>query len=599
MRLKLYEDAIRSKSKKPKGDAKSIDPDDSDDDSRAEEASPTRAATAPVPSEDRPDMEATTMPADGSSPPARPRVATPKSDDSGSAKSVASALPMDESTPYAVKARTEMVHRVLEGLRDEAFGLARDIGIESLTARGGLRNFITQLRNVVFPRAAEEARELFRAGQRHGALARQGGESMLSYVSRRRRWWKLLKSSDSSIELCSRCVWNFFWNCPALADRSPWLSKRAPQTPRVLKHYSGVHLKEGRSFGPARNKSNPKGYGKGKARGFTRRAYVAEDETQVTYDDAYLQEDEDAEDYDDTSYPPLGTNPPSTMHTPTPLGRRMRSRATRISISMKMRPRPSIASRISIPEEAESGHVIQLQLAANAAFGRAKGRKGKWQLGVEPLVTGPGTLSVGKSQSKGRAHLAVAITADDAAADLDPEAVMQLLGTDSPDRPPRLAQRGHHIGDGPQSFEPNMAIRAYRTCGPRTQRNPTTAQPELEARSDPPRTDLLPTTAEPEFYRISDPFGTDNFLGSRDQELEADYNEAILLESLNSIRDPFPGDSSDDGAPGSYNVEELDEALERQAAEDAQRELDEAFGRARRNLNVLQPDSISGVGIGT
>ena len=324
MRLKLYEDAIRSKSKKPKGDAKSIDPDDSDDDSRAEEASPTRAATAPVPSEDRPDMEATTMPADGSSPPARPRVATPKSDDSGSAKSVASALPMDESTPYAVKARTEMVHRVLEGLRDEAFGLARDIGIESLTARGGLRNFITQLRNVVFPRAAEEARELFRAGQRHGALARQGGESMLSYVSRRRRWWKLLKSSDSSIELCSRCVWNFFWNCPALADRSPWLSKRAPQTPRVLKHYSGVHLKEGRSFGPARNKSNPKGYGKGKARGFTRRAYVAEDETQVTYDDAYLQEDEDAEDYDDTSYPPLGTNPPSTMHTPTPLGRRMR-----------------------------------------------------------------------------------------------------------------------------------------------------------------------------------------------------------------------------------------------------------------------------------
>ena len=42
-----------------------------------------------------------------------------------------------------------------------------------------------------------------------------------------------------------------------------------------------------------------------------------------------------------------------------------------------------------------------------------------------------------------------------------------------------------------------------------------------------------PTTAEPEFYRISDPLGTDNFLGSRDQELEADYREAILLESLN------------------------------------------------------------------
>ena len=66
------------------------------------------------------------------------------------------------------------------------------------------------------------------------------------------------------------------------------------------------------------------------------------------------------------------------------------------------------------------------------------------------------------------------------------------------------------------------------------------------------------------------------------------------MESFNSIRDPFPGDSSDDGAPGSYNVEELDEALERQAAEDAQRELDEAFERARHNLNEdVQPDSIT------
>ena len=43
MRLQLHEDAIRSTSKKAKSDAKSIDPDDSDD-SRAEEESPTRAA---------------------------------------------------------------------------------------------------------------------------------------------------------------------------------------------------------------------------------------------------------------------------------------------------------------------------------------------------------------------------------------------------------------------------------------------------------------------------------------------------------------------------------------------------------------------------
>ena len=286
MRLKLYEDAIRAKTRRPKGDTKSIDPEDSDGDSRAEEASPTRAATAPVPSEDRPDMEATPMPADGSSSPARPRVATPKSDDSGSVKSVASALPMDETTSYAVKARTEMVHRVLEGLRDEAFELARDIGIESLTEPGGLRAFITQMRNVVFPRAAEEARELFRAGQCHGVLARQGGESMLSYVSRRRRWWKLLKSLDSSIELSEPMRVELLLELSGLSRQESLVIKACTSNSKsfeaiaatLVEHYSGVHLKEGRSLGGgtfqdrrhnshgARSKSNPKGYGKGKPR---------------------------------------------------------------------------------------------------------------------------------------------------------------------------------------------------------------------------------------------------------------------------------------------------------------------------------------------
>ena len=99
------------------------------------------------------------------------------------------------------KLRTEMAHKVLEGLGNDAFELARDMGIEAITVPGGLRKFIEQLRSVVFPRAAEEARELFRVGQRPGTLARQPGETMLSYVSRRRRWWKLLRTLDSSIEL--------------------------------------------------------------------------------------------------------------------------------------------------------------------------------------------------------------------------------------------------------------------------------------------------------------------------------------------------------------------------------------------------------------
>ena len=45
-----------------------------------------------------------------------------------------------------------MVYRILEGLREEAFELARDIGIESLTAPGGLRAFMDKMRSFVFPK---------------------------------------------------------------------------------------------------------------------------------------------------------------------------------------------------------------------------------------------------------------------------------------------------------------------------------------------------------------------------------------------------------------------------------------------------------------
>ena len=109
--------------------------------------------------------------------------------------------PLDELTATATQARTEIVQKVLEGLRDEAFELARDIGVDVLTQPGGLRKFVEKLRDIVFPRASQEARELFKTGQKPGCLARQNQESMPSYVSRRRRWWKLLKTLDNSIAL--------------------------------------------------------------------------------------------------------------------------------------------------------------------------------------------------------------------------------------------------------------------------------------------------------------------------------------------------------------------------------------------------------------
>ncbi|OLQ02118.1 hypothetical protein AK812_SmicGene15069 [Symbiodinium microadriaticum] len=198
---------------------------------------------------------------------------------------------------------------------------------DELTAPGGLRDFISRMSNVMFPRAAEEARELFRAGQRQGALARQGGESMLSHVSRRRRWWKLLKSLDDSIELSEPMRVELVFELSGLNRQESLVIKACTSNAKsfeavsatLVEHYSGVHLK-----------------------------------AQFAYDDAYPQEDEEAEEYDeeeDPSYEDFELD---------------EDEALALNCLEELDP-----------EEAESGHAIQLQLAANAAFGKAKGRKGK------------------------------------------------------------------------------------------------------------------------------------------------------------------------------------------------------------------------------
>ena len=180
-----------------------------------------------------------------------------------------------------------MVQKVLEGLREEAFELARDIGVDVLTQPGGLRKFVEKLRDVVFPRASEEARELFKVGQKPGSLARQNGESMLSYVSRRRRWWKLLKTLDGSIELSEPMRVELLLELSALSRQEIIVIKACAKSfesvaATVVEQYSGVHLREGRSLGQPnlRNSGNlqtrsgrPSGY-RPKGKGKTYKAYT-------------------------------------------------------------------------------------------------------------------------------------------------------------------------------------------------------------------------------------------------------------------------------------------------------------------------------------
>ena len=72
----------------------------------------------------------------------------------------------EKKTGEELADRSSLVHRVLEGLRGDAFLFARDMGLDALATRGGLDELVERIRKMVFPRATEEARELFRSGQR-------------------------------------------------------------------------------------------------------------------------------------------------------------------------------------------------------------------------------------------------------------------------------------------------------------------------------------------------------------------------------------------------------------------------------------------------
>ena len=116
---------------------------------------------------------------------------------------------------------SECVSKILEGLRGDAFSIARDIGLNRLLRPDGIDHLIEQIRQQAFPLQSEEASELFRQGQLlSGPLAKQPGEPMLSYIARRKRWWSTLCELDPDIRLSEAMRANLLVELPALAAKS-------------------------------------------------------------------------------------------------------------------------------------------------------------------------------------------------------------------------------------------------------------------------------------------------------------------------------------------------------------------------------------------
>ena len=92
--------------------------------------------------------------------------------------------------------------RLVEGLRGQALRLAQQVNLSTLSSKDGAEALLKVFNETLKPRRAQEARELYAAGAREGgALSRQHGESMASYVSRRKAWWAALQGLDSELKI--------------------------------------------------------------------------------------------------------------------------------------------------------------------------------------------------------------------------------------------------------------------------------------------------------------------------------------------------------------------------------------------------------------
>ena len=90
--------------------------------------------------------------------------------------------------------------RLVDGLRGAALQVARNIPVDKLAGSEGPDLLIKQLNQSLKPRRAQECRELYSAGaQVHGILSRQSGESMSSFILRRKTWYRMLLDLDDSM----------------------------------------------------------------------------------------------------------------------------------------------------------------------------------------------------------------------------------------------------------------------------------------------------------------------------------------------------------------------------------------------------------------
>ena len=152
------------------------------------------------------------------------------------------------------------------------------------TEDAGYKKLMDGILRMIFPFARAEAKELFKVGSKSkGMMTRQPGESMSSFVSRRRRWWTKLRQMDDSIDLSSAVRGDLMLEAAGLSPTEQKLVLTSIGNSRdfdrlgeaLIEQHSNIHLGERRNASPEKQRypAKQQGYGKGGGQKSWRRAH--------------------------------------------------------------------------------------------------------------------------------------------------------------------------------------------------------------------------------------------------------------------------------------------------------------------------------------
>ena len=116
------------------------------------------------------------------------------------AKTSAAALAPTDKREYEV---AQLASKILDGLTGDAASIAYEFGHEELVKPDGVARLVKLIEDEVMGHGKEAARELHDLGTRRGKgpLSRQHGETITSYLARRRRWKDRIALLDAEIKL--------------------------------------------------------------------------------------------------------------------------------------------------------------------------------------------------------------------------------------------------------------------------------------------------------------------------------------------------------------------------------------------------------------